>query len=108
MARPAYRSVNDEAEGLRSRRPLGCAGIKSVLTMPRRGSESTDTEGMGMPPLFWLAACVYPVVGAVCVFEANCAVPRADLLLAPKICTIALAYAAAWPLRALARPFRRD
>lgn len=69
---------------------------------------SEATERMRMPPLFWLAACVYLVVGAVCVFETDFAIPRADPLLAMKVCVIALAYAAAWPLRVLARPFHRD
>ncbi len=60
-----------------------------------------------MPPTIWLAACVYLVVGAASLLEAEIITDRAGASAAAEICLAALAFAAAWPLRAIVRTFHR-
>lgn len=60
-----------------------------------------------MPPFFWLAACIYLVVGAVSALEAEIICHRAGASASIQACVLTLVFAAAWPLRAVAQAFRR-
>lgn len=54
-----------------------------------------------MPPFLWLALCLYLVVGAVSIIEADVKVDRAASPGAIRICLAALGFAASWPLRTM-------